>query len=190
MLAAAGDEVLRSGGLDATLRSVLEVVLCDVAFLVGRALDRRTWLDEPVIVPFGGDVNDWAALELGAWLSKGADRPLHMLGTVADVDHETRDASRLLADAGLLIQRASGVAPVPKLVEPGREGPVKAAADGGLLVIGLSDNWREEGLGMTRWAIAQTAKAPVLFVRRGLRPGGLAPDASVTRFAWSVTVAA
>ena len=190
LLAAAGEEVLPSGSFDATLRSVLEDVLCDVAFLLGRGLNRDSWLDGPVIVPFGADPHDWAALELGAWLAKGADRPLHMLGTVADAEHGTRDASRLIADAGLLIQRASGVVPVPKLVEPGREGPVTAAADGGLLVIGLSDNWQGEGLGMTRWAIARTTASPVLFVRRGLRPGGLAPDASVTRFAWSVTVGA
>jgi DNA-binding SARP family transcriptional activator len=190
LLMAASDEVLRSGSLDATLHSVLEDVLCDVAFLAGRGLDRETWAEGPVIVPFGADVHDWAALELGAWLARGGDRPLHILGTDADTDQGTRDASRLLADAGLLIQRASGVAPVPKLVQPGRDGPVKAAADGGLLVIGLSADWREEGLGMTRWAIAQTVAAPVLFVRRGLRPGGLAPDASVTRFAWSVTMSA
>jgi hypothetical protein len=72
-------------------------------------------------------------------------------------------------------------------VPPGHEGIVQAAADGGLLVIGLSERWSDEGLGMTRWAITRSVAVPVLFVRRGLRPGGLAPDVSATRFAWSVT---
>jgi hypothetical protein len=30
----------------------------------------------------------------------------------------------------------------------------------------------------------------VLFVRRGLRPGGITPPAGITRYRWSVTVAA
>ena len=52
-------------------------------------------------------------------------------------------------------------------------------------MIGLSDRWREEGLGPTRSEIARTAPAPVLFVRRGTRPGALAPREDVTRFTWS-----
>jgi hypothetical protein len=43
---------------------------------------------------------------------------------------------------------------------------------------------------MTRWAIAKSVSVPVVFVRQGLRPGGLAPDMSATRFAWSVTATA
>jgi hypothetical protein len=140
-----------------------------------------------VLVPFGAGEHDWAALELGAWLAGASSRPLQLLGSATEGDFGTRDASRLLADAGLLIQRASGVAPIPRLVPPGHEGIVQAAADGGLLVIGLSERWSDEGLGMTRWAITRSVAVPVLFVRRGLRPGGLAPDVSATRFAWSVT---
>jgi hypothetical protein len=52
-------------------------------------------------------------------------------------------------------------------------------------VIGLSDRWRQEGLGPTRSEIAKAAPAPVLFVRRGTRPGALAPRRDVTQFAWS-----
>ncbi len=62
---------------------------------------------------------------------------------------------------------------------------IEAAAGAGLLVIGLSDRWREEGLGPTRSEIASAAPAPVLFVRRGTRPGALAPREDVTRFSWS-----
>lgn len=64
---------------------------------------------------------------------------------------------------------------------------LEAAADASLLVIGLSDRWRQEGLGATRLAVAQKAPVPVLIVRRGLRPGGLAPRESLTRFTWSLT---
>ncbi len=189
LLVSAPPDLLRDGRFGEDLSALLEAILCDVAFLLERKPEGDSLRQGPVLVPFGAGEHDWAALELGAWLSRGSQRPLHLLGTVAETEDGPRDASRLLADAGLLIQRASGVSPVPRLVGPGRDGTVEAAADGGLLVIGLSDRWREEGLGETRWSIARTATAPVLFVRRGLRPGGLAPDASLTRFAWSVTAA-
>ena len=78
-----------------------------------------------------------------------------------------------------------GVAAEPLLAEPGREGLIGAAAGAGLLVIGLSDRWREEGLGPVRHEIAGAAPAPILFVRRGLRPGALAPRTDVTQFTWS-----
>ena len=64
---------------------------------------------------------------------------------------------------------------------------VAAAADAALLVVGLSERWRAEGLGPTRAEIARAAPAPVLFVRRGSRPGALAPATDVTRFSWSST---
>jgi hypothetical protein len=171
-----------SSPLEGEALVMLQRAPCDVALLLAAGGPARAG---PVVVPFGAAEHDWAALELGAWLA-GAGRPLHLLGTVAETESGARDASRLLADAGLLIQRLSGVTPFPRLVGPGREGTVEAAKDGGLLVIGLSERWHEEGLGMTRWGIARTATVPVLFVRRGLRPGGLAPDASMTRFSWSV----
>jgi hypothetical protein len=191
LLAAAPGGILRDGVIPEPLEALLRDVLCDVAFLVGReARDESSPSDGPVLVPFGGGVHDWAALELGAWLADAGGRALQLLGTTADTESGRRDASRLLADAGLLIQRASGVTPVPRLVAPGHAGAIEAAAGGGLLVIGLSERWTEEGLGMTRWAIAGSVSVPVLFVRRGVRPGGLAPDASITRFAWSVAVGA
>jgi DNA-binding SARP family transcriptional activator len=177
--------VLVDGSLDDILDSLLRQILCDVAFVVAREPE-STGIEGPILVPFGGGEHEWAALELGAWLAGSSGRPLHLLGTAAESESAMRDASRLLADAGLLIQRASGVAPVPRLVAPGHEGVVEAAADGGLLVIGLSERWSDEGLGPTRWAIARSVSVPVVFVRRGVRPGGLAPDASATRFGWSV----
>jgi hypothetical protein len=52
-------------------------------------------------------------------------------------------------------------------------------------VVGLSDQWRTEGLGPVRAEIAREASAPVVFVRRGHRPGALAARDDVTRFTWS-----
>ena len=43
-----------------------------------------------------------------------------------------------------------------------------------------------EGLGPARLALARQATPPTLFVHRGLRPGGLAPPAALTRFTWSI----
>jgi hypothetical protein len=190
LLLVGDDDVIRSGRLDPVADRALAEVLSDVALVVGLSRAAPGWLDAPVLVPFGAGHHDWAALELGAWLARGGGRPLHILGTVATTERGARDASRLLADAGLLIQRASGVTPVPLLVEPGHDGPVTAASEGGLLVIGLSEDWHREGLGMTRWAIAKSVASPVVFVRKGVRPGGLAPDVGVTRFGWSVTTGA
>jgi hypothetical protein len=92
----------------------------------------------------------------------------------------------MLADAGLLVQQATGIATEPLVVAGGREGIVEAAGNAGLLVLGLSDRWRKEGLGPTRSAIAKAAPAPVLFVRRGQRPGLFAPKENVTQFKWSM----
>jgi hypothetical protein len=75
------------------------------------------------------------------------------------------------------------------LVQPGKDEVVAAAAGAGLLVLGLSDRWRREGLGPVRSAIAKAAPAPTLFVRRGQRPGALAPTGNFTRFTWSVASA-
>ncbi|HEU4396832.1 MAG TPA: cation:proton antiporter [Actinomycetota bacterium] len=158
---------------------------CDVAVLVEReagvpAIDP----DHPVLVPFGGAEHDWAALELGAWIASSYGAPLRLLGAAAD-DDSRRDASRLLANASLVLQQLAGIAAEPLLIEPGREGVLHAAEGAGLLVIGLSEQWRDEGLGPVRSQIARTAPAPTLFVRRGSRQGALAPRDSLTRFTWS-----
>jgi hypothetical protein len=51
-------------------------------------------------------------------------------------------------------------------------------------------SWRKEGLGPVRSAIARSAHAPTLFVRRGTRPGALAPRSDITRFTWSAAAGA
>ena len=74
----------------------------------------------------------------------------------------------------------------PLLVEPGPAELLAAAAAAGLVVVGLNNRWRRDGLGPVREALAIEARPPVVLVKRGLRPGGLAPGGSRTRFTWSI----
>jgi Kef-type K+ transport system membrane component KefB len=164
---------------------VLREAPCDVAVLVARGDDPvAPGAGAPVVVPFGGAEHDWAALELAAWTCAATGAPLKLLGAAGQTEDRAR-VSRLLGDAGLLVQQYSGVSAEPVVAEPGRERIVDSAARAGLLVIGLSERWRQEGLGEARSEIAKAAPAPVLFVRRGTRPGALAPREDVTRFTWS-----
>jgi hypothetical protein len=71
-------------------------------------------------------------------------------------------------------------------VEAGPEQLVTAAEDASLVVAGLSDRWRKDGLGAARSALAARARPPLVLVRSGLRPGGLAPPTTLTRFTWTV----
>jgi hypothetical protein len=164
---------------------VLLAAPCDVAVLVQRErAPVGAGPGRPVLVPFGGADHDWAALELGAWVASSTGAPLRLLGAAGD-DAGRRDASRLLGNASLVLQQLAGVAAEPLLIEPGRKGVLRAADGAGLLVVGLSERWRSEGLGATRAEIARSAPVPTLFVRRGARQGALATPDSATRFAWS-----
>jgi len=165
--------------------SVLARAPCDVAVLVaGEGIEIKLASGSPVVVPFSGAEHDWAALELGAWIAAANDVPLKLLGAAGTTD-EGRDASRLLGNASLVVQQFAGIPAEPLIADAGLAGLISAAAGAGLLVIGLSDRWRKEGLGTTRSEIARAAPAPVLFVRRGTRPGALAPRGDVTSFTWS-----
>jgi hypothetical protein len=141
--------------------------------------------EHPVIVPFGGGDHDWAALELAAWIASAHDAPLKLLGA-AEASNGQGDASRVLSSASLVVQQLAGVATEAVLVELANDGLLRATEGAGLLVIGLSERWRDEGLGPVRSAIAKAAPAPILFVRRGTRPGALAPrTGDLTKFSWS-----
>ena len=164
---------------DARLVTVLDQAPCDVAVLVAGGLRPG-----PVMVPFGGTIHDWAAIELGAWLAGNLDRPLQIAG--ASDGAGGRDASRLLASASLAVQHALGVPAEPLLVEPEAAALVEAAEGAGIVVVGLTERWRREGLGRARTALATAGSAPVLLVRRGVRPGGLAPPDGDTRFTWTI----
>ena len=138
------------------------------------------------MAPFGGAEHDWSAIEVAAWLAGSLGTTLRLLGTEADTVRGRRDASRLLARASLLVQQVVGIVTEPVLVPAGEEGVLEAARGCGVLVVGLSDRWRTEGLGPARLAVAAGANVPTLFVRRGLRPSAVAPNETLTRFTWTL----
>ena len=163
---------------------VLEQAPCDVAVLVERQERPTIDADHPVMVPFGGGDHDWAALELAAWIASSTEAPLKLLGAANGNGHG--DASRVLDSASLVVRQLAGIETEAVLVNLSNGGIVPATEGAGLLVVGLSDRWKKEGLGPVRAAIAKSAPAPILFVRRGQRAGALAPrTGDTTKFAWS-----
>ena len=91
------------------------------------------------------------------------------------------------ASASLAVQRALGVGrPSRCSSRPSPDALVAAAEGAGAVVVGLTDRWRRDGLGRARTALATRVAAPVLLVRRGTRPGGLAPRRDQTRFTWTI----
>jgi DNA-binding SARP family transcriptional activator len=179
------DEASVEAGFSNDLRAVLAGSPCDVALLAAgsaQALDAN----RPVVVPFGGLEHDWAAVELAAWAASALGTRVRLIGATADATLGRRDASRLLAAAALSIQRAFGVAAEPALVRADAAAVAAAAEEAALLVLGLSRRWPEESVGRVREAIIAAARSPTVLVKAGLRPGGLAPQESRTRFTWSV----
>jgi DNA-binding SARP family transcriptional activator len=175
------------GGLDGDrvpddLVTLLEGSPADVAVLAGDEMRRGSG----IFVPFGGGDHDWAALELAAWLSSRAGIPLRLVGTKAEPHRAQRDASRLLADASLAVQRVVGVDTEPLLVEPTVESLVAAVEDATVVAVGISPRWRQEGIGDIRRALVRRPSPSTLLVHRGPRPSGLAPREPRTRFTWSI----
>jgi hypothetical protein len=72
------------------------------------------------------------------------------------------------------------------LAESTEDGLIAAVEDATFVVAGISPRWRSEGIGDTRRALVRRANSPVLLVHRGLRPSGLAPRESRTRFSWTL----
>lgn len=184
LLLPAPRDVLESRELAPSVRVAFEGAPCDVAVLHGTVDPAH---EGAIVTPFSGVDNDWSAIELAAWLAGSLGTTLRLLGTEADPTRGRRDASRLLSRASLLVQQVVGVVTEPVLVPPGTSGVLDATANARLLVVGLSDRWRSEGIGSTRRDIAAATHTPVLFVRRGVRPGGLAPDGTLTRFTWTMS---
>jgi hypothetical protein len=178
-------DVFDVGVLDGRLRVILSGAPCDVAVLVARGGLHRDAAG-PVVVPFSGAEHDWTAVELAAWSARALGTTLRLVGTSADRFRRRRDASRLLGRVSLVVQAAVGIVAEPVLVRPGADGVLSAATDASLLVVGLSARWQSEGLGAARLELARSARVPTLLVRRGLRPGGLAPNETMTRFTWSL----
>jgi DNA-binding SARP family transcriptional activator len=175
-----GDPDLRGNpGLDV----VLARAPCDVAVHVGREHPPR---DGPVLVLFGGAAHDWTAVELAAWIARAKQTELWLAGPARG---PRRDASRAVASASLAVQRVFGVAAEPLLLPPEEARVLARAADAAVVVAGLPERWSRDGLGQVRSALAARARPPALLVRRGLRPGGLAPRESITRFTWTLAPA-
>ena len=181
VLAEAAPELLAGAPLCEPPSDLLEQTPCEVGLLT-RGVGTT---DGPIVTPFGGAEHDWSAIELAGWLAAALETNLRLLGTKADPAHGRRDASRLLARASLLLQQVVGIVTEPVLIPPGDHGVVQAAAGARLIVVGLSDRWRTEGLGPIRQSIAAAAEAPVLFVRHGPQSAGLAPPQTFTRFTWT-----
>jgi DNA-binding SARP family transcriptional activator len=173
-------EELGEPSLAPTLATMLERAPCDVAVLLKSGTPKA---GGAVLVPFGGADHEWAAVEVAAWFASATDSPLMLAGSEGG---KKGDASRLLASASLLLQRALGIAAEPLLVPPGPDGVIVASEGASIVVLGLSVRWRQEGLGQTRLEVARRARLPVLLVRKGPRPGGLAPSETLTRFTWSL----
>jgi hypothetical protein len=166
--------------LPGELTRILEHSSAHVAVVPGTPPVPRT----NVVVPFGGGDHDWTALELAAVLASSANVPLTLMGTRGRADGR-RNASRLLADASVVIQRFVDIDTQPVLVEPSSDALVGALAEASCVVVGISPRWRREGIGATRRALC-AAGIPLMLVHRGLRPGVLAPKNSRTSFTWSL----
>ena len=74
----------------------------------------------------------------------------------------------------------------PLIVEPAPAALVAAARDAALVIVGLTERWRRDGTGQRSHRPRHFLAPPTLIVRRGLRPGGLGPRSSETRFTWTV----
>jgi DNA-binding SARP family transcriptional activator len=171
---------------DLGLSALLEEMPCDVVLMAPTDAGETAAATAAVIVPFGGATHEWAAIEVAAWLASAEGRPLRLAGVRADAEGTRRDASRLLARAALLVQQVTSVETETLLIEPGPGDLVAAARDARALVLGLPDEWRSAGLGPTRATLAGEAPCPVLLVRGGPKPGGLAPAGTHTRFTWTI----
>jgi len=170
-------ELLVCGPLEPTeLERLLNGATCDVALAPRPELPFEP--STPILVPFGGDRPEWAALELAAWLARAHGLELRLLGVEAAEGR--RDASRLLASASLALQRFAGAQAEPLLVPPGADGIL--AQEGSALVASLPG----PKLDGTRAELVARTTAPLLLVHGGLRPGGLAPEQTLTRFSWSL----
>jgi DNA-binding SARP family transcriptional activator/class 3 adenylate cyclase len=178
----APEELLADGVPPPDLAQVWREALCDVAVLFASKVPLLE--GGPVVVPFGGAEHDWAAVEIGAWLASAHSLTLELLGSSAEPERGKRDASRSLAVVSLVVQRAAGISAKPVLVAPGEE-LMETTRGAGLLVVGLSERWSEEGIGVARLELARNAGVPTLLVRRGVRPGGLTPPERMTRYTWS-----
>jgi len=84
------------------------------------------------------------------------------------------------------VQQLVGVVTEPTLVAMSDGGLLTATETASVLVVGVPDDWRDRGLGPVRSELAVAARPRTIFVRRGVRPGGLARRDDLTRYTWSL----
>ena len=180
--------MLNGGALPEALMTVLNNAPCDVGIVALRSDPTSVSPTRPVFVPFGGAEHDWGAVELGAWIARANDAQLVLVGAQSPTNEGDGDSSRLLARASLIIQKATGIPAEPRLVAGGTEALVEAIGGAGIAVAGLSNRRAISEPGGARHAFLRDSSAPTVFVRKGVRPGGLAPPESMTRFGWSLSL--
>ena len=88
----------------------------------------------------------------------------------------------MLAAASLSLQRLAGIATETAIVPTGPGGVL--AQEGAVIVASLPAG----ALDATRRRLIERSPIPVLLVHGGLRPGGLAPDRTLTRFSWTAAL--
>ena len=142
----------------------------------------------PVMVPFGAAWHDWAALELGAWVARATDAPLRLIGAASD-ERERRPrreppARRRVADRPAA---ARGSWPSRCSRAPAGRASWRSPREPACWSSGSpSAGARRASAGCAR-QLVEAPPAPTVLVRRGPRPGGLAPAETRTRFGWSLT---
>ena len=187
LLADAGSGLLTDGRFAPWLASVLAEAPCDLAILANRRAAPVLDTAGPVVVPFGGAEHEWAAAEIAAWIAGAEGRSLEFVGAPADPHSGRRDASRLLASVALLVQQVAAVDTKPSLFGTDADGGLTTFRGAHAVLVGLPDDWASRGIGQTRADLVHRAEAPVLLIRGSLRPGGLAPQESLTRYTWTLT---
>jgi DNA-binding SARP family transcriptional activator len=169
--------------LDSPVDALIERSTADLAVAVGTSVD---WSKgSGVFVPFGGGEYEWAALELAAWLASAVDVTLPLVGVGADPASGRRDASRLLANASVAVQRLVGIDAMSVFAEASADALADALAPATLVVLGMP---RRPATGRTalRDVVVEKIAMPTLLLYAGSRPGGLAPRDVRTRFSWSL----
>ena len=154
----------------------------------GHATSRRCCPapERGVLVPFGGAEHDWAALELGAWLASATGVPLTAARRRRPDRRARAGLTRCSATPACSCSSTPASRAEPVVAEPRPRGRARGRRRRrparGRAVRALA-----RGGPRARPAPRSPARRPrpVLFVRRGTRPGALAPRGDVTRFSWS-----
>jgi DNA-binding SARP family transcriptional activator len=183
-----GPRVEEGGRFGAFHEAILGGSPADVGIVVeGRG--SSGWPAEAIVaVPFGGTDDDWAAVELAVAIATRNQARLTLVGFPTQA-HDAASVSRLLADASLLVQRVAPLMAEPRLAaEPAQA--LDALGDANLVIAGLAGDWRRVGLGASRARIASEIAGTMLLIRRGVRPGLLAPPEGRTAYSWSIGLGA